>query len=185
MKLIGLTGPAGCGKTTIANYMHEEHGFYHLAFATPIKEALTAMLGISVDRLDDHRYKDLPLVPAIGKSPRELMQTLGTEWGRNMINPDLWGVLLQSKINFNSQIAPNQPIVISDVRFENEADRIRNQGGKIWHITRPNNPHNIGKTHASEQPIKLFPDDIEIVNWAEIDELKTIVDLLLIQEQTQ
>lgn len=167
MKLIGLTGPAGCGKTTIADHLHDAHGFYSLSFAMPIKEALAAMLGVSIDRLENRQYKDAPLI-GIGKSPRQLMQTLGTEWGREIVNPDLWGMLLQRKIDFNLQLAPNQSIVISDVRFENEAKRIRSQGGEIWHITRPSNPHKVSK-HKSENLIEPLPDETVIINKSSID----------------
>lgn len=181
MKLIGLTGPAGCGKDTVANHLEHTHCYYCLSFAEPIKAALMEMLDESPEIFYDRELKEKPL-HCIGKSPRQLMQTLGTEWGRNIINPDIWVILLERRLEIHSIIYKR--FVIPDIRFENEAALIRKHGGAIWRITRPNNPHNIDKTHASEQPIKLFTDDIEIVNGAGIEDLRTIIDSLLIEEET-
>lgn len=89
--LIGLTGSARSGKTTAAKHMAIEHGLLHYAFAQPLK----AMLAQGMNLTDDHlegALKEQPL-PWLGKAPRELMQLLGTEWGRGMVHSDLWLLL--------------------------------------------------------------------------------------------
>jgi len=141
MIVLGLTGPAGCGKSTLAKYLVEQHEFVEIAFADPIRDMLAAMLRIDRDPLlkllADRDYKESPL-PDVGASPRKLMQTLGTEWGRKLINPDLWLALAAQRIEFIETALRHEyrGIVISDVRFENEADFVRTRG-LLLHISRP------------------------------------------------
>ena len=89
MQLIGLTGPAGCGKDTIANFLMETHGFVQIALADPLRDGLKAMLGVTDEQLHRRDLKEAP-IDWIGRSPRELLQTLGTEWGREHVAADLW-----------------------------------------------------------------------------------------------
>ena len=166
MIVIGLTGPAGCGKSTMARHLVEQHEFVELAFADPIRDMLAAMLRIDRAPLDkllsDRKYKESPL-PDIGASPRRLMQTLGTEWGRTLINSDLWVQLIEQRIEY-VEIALRHEyrgIVISDVRFENEANFVRSRG-MLLHISRPDLvPIN---QHESETGVKLHHRDQMVMN---------------------
>lgn len=135
MKLIGLIGRARSGKDTVASYLAIQHKFTHAAFAYPMKEMLGAAFG-NINFRDGDREKPIDW---LGKSPRQLMQTLGTEWGRNLVHQDLWTLLMEQKIL--SEKAPeeagfNASMVISDVRFHNEADMILKHGGELWRIQR-------------------------------------------------
>src|SRR5690348_6899955 len=96
-RLIGLTGKAGSGKDTIADRLVVNKGFTKLAFAAPMKEALNKLFGFDPSDWYDREWKETPL-PGIGKSPRQLAQTLGTEWGRDTINPNLWILLAQRRM---------------------------------------------------------------------------------------
>ena len=99
------------------------------------------------------------IVPVIDRSVRHIMQMLGTEFGRNCIDPDLWVNLMQHRLLGN--IAPY--IVFDDIRFENEAAMIRNLGGLIIHVERAE----LGaKTndHASEMGIMNHYRDIFVGN---------------------
>lgn len=140
MKLIGLIGRARVGKDTVAHYLTRQYNFSHIAFADPMKEMLeTAFGGINFHDGDREQPIDW-----LGKSPRQLLQTLGTEWGRNCIHPDIWTLIAEQKIE-----AATQSIVISDVRFHNEADMILKHGGELWHIQRDTTEKI--NTHVSEQ----------------------------------
>lgn len=150
MHLIGLTGKARSGKTTVSK-MLEIYGYTALSFAAPIK----AML--SVIGLDEPADKEAPL-PALNLSYRQLAQTLGTEWGRTL-HPDLWLILLDATLK---NLPHDAKIVITDVRFENEANWIR-QHGTLWHITRPNHTNNV-RAHSSENGIQYQPGETFIVN---------------------
>ena len=81
--IIGLTGFKGCGKSTVAEIMRENYGYSRHSFAQPIKDMLEAM-GLTKEELYNPKLKEI-VIPEFGKSPREIMQLLGTEFGRSMI----------------------------------------------------------------------------------------------------
>lgn len=168
--LIGLAGPARSGKDTVAGYLASRHGFTRMAFADLLKRMLLAFeLG--------PEYTDGPgkeaIIPWLGCSYRRLCQTLGTEWGRDLISEDLWVKLLDRQIDrlerghaLAMDSRPHYPrIVISDVRFPSEAEWVRDRG-HLWHIRRPGHPGLPGRTgeHPSERPITPRPDDLQLVN---------------------
>src|SRR5690606_32540033 len=86
-RIIGLAGPAGSGKSTVAAILRSRHAYCELPFAKRIKDALANLLEIAPFELERHKEEPLPW---LGVSPRYMMQTLGTEWGRTMIHPDIW-----------------------------------------------------------------------------------------------
>ena len=135
MILIGLTGHAGSGKDTVRNIMETE-GFVGLAFADPIRAMVRELLtsnGIDDAYLDERALKET-IIPELGVSYRHMAQSLGTEWGRNL-QKDFWlrlaGAFLRDQTD-----AGETHFVISDVRFTNEADWVKRQGGQIWRIHR-------------------------------------------------
>jgi hypothetical protein len=141
-KLIGLAGFAGSGKSTVAEYLDWKHSYVRYAFATKIKAMLGLGLGLTLEEMYGEK-KNIPCDRLGGKTPRHAMQTLGTEWGRNLIYPDLWCDLLMDQISREGQSA----VVIEDVRFQNEVSAILKRGGIVWEIVR--NPST--DTHPSEQ----------------------------------
>lgn len=157
--LIGLHGRARAGKDTVADILCRHHGYVRLAFATPLKDMLIA--GGLCRREDlDGPNKEEPL-PHLGVSPRHLMQTLGTEWGRKMIRPDLWILrvdqILQQYWKFTKQI------VVTDVRFPDEAEYLCRLGGEIWHVVRPL-PSNVTALHVSEHGIPVVVNQDSVVD---------------------
>jgi hypothetical protein len=98
------------------------------------------------------------------RSPRHLMQTLGTEWARNSVHPDFWILLAQKELDahhFNGS-----GIVYTDVRFDNEADFIRRNGGLVIHIKRKHGPGVAAHAaaHASEAGVMFHPDRDEVIS---------------------
>lgn len=128
--LIGFTGKAGTGKDTAADFMVRRFAFEKYSFALPIKQALNAMFGWSMSQWDDRAWKETPQ-PGLATSPRILAQTLGTEWGREVIHPDLW-----VKIARRRYVESPYSLVIPDVRFPNEAEWITREGGLVIELTR-------------------------------------------------
>lgn len=154
-QIIGLAGVAGSGKSTAATILVETFGFVRLRFAGPIK-AMMKCLGLSDAEVDGH-LKESPCKILGGKTPRHAMQTLGTEWGRQMISDSLWLDIVKAGI---ASIDPGS-VVIDDVRFDNEACAIRDVGGILIRIARPEVmvPRQI---HPSETA--SFPVDHVIIN---------------------
>lgn len=164
-RVIGIAGRAKSGKDTVADFLKEYCHFKSTAFAEPIRAGMRAILGLE-DKHFQHPDKEVVL-EQFGKSPREMMQTLGTQWGRECVNKDLWLILAGSKIKAHQDAGYN--VAVTDVRFANEADYIRRQGGTIWHISRDvaGTPH----THESEAGISFVEGDSAIDNNGTLDYL--------------
>ena len=176
--LIGLHGMARAGKDTAANYLAAHYAFIAYAFATPLKAALQQMFLLTAAQISGDE-KELPLV-AIGKSPRELMQLLGTEWGRHLVHKDLWLLLAEQHLTNMLELRDGHlpGFVISDVRFENEAQWVRNRGGSVVHIQRPTAPG--VAPHISEAGIALHDNDFVIRNDADLSHLHEQLDHLML-----
>ncbi|GAA0687782.1 adenylate kinase [Dyella marensis] len=166
MKIIGITGVARSGKDTLAKMLISEAGeAVHMSFAAPIREFISGLLGIPLEDLLDGPTKEQAIPELGGKSPRQLMQTLGTEWGREMIDPDLWIKVAQWRLEaLKADMFPPKVVVFSDVRFDNEADMIRSLGGRVVWVSRPG--AGLNTDHISEAGIKMTLSDCRIVNDA-------------------
>ena len=125
--IIGIAGLAGSGKTTAARYLIETHGFTRHRMAGPLT-AMMLCLGLD-ERHTDGDLKEVPSDILNGLTPRYAMQTIGTDWGRKMIGDSLW-------VNAWRNTLPKGNIVVDDVRFENEADAVRELGGLVVRLTR-------------------------------------------------
>lgn len=169
MNIIGITGPAGAGKDTVAAHLTRAYGFRRLAFADPIYEGLAAILGISEDVLRSREGKEKELA-LLGVSPRRLLQTLGTEWGRNTVAADFWLKLVDFRM---AGMPVGTNVVIPDVRFQNELDFIHARGGTVFSVTRSVEPV---AAHASENPDVWAAADIHIRNTSTLDALAGHVD---------
>ena len=165
MKIIGLTGKAGAGKTLVASML----GYRVIGLADPLYAAISAMLDVEVEDLLDRERKEVP-IPWLGKSPRELLQTLGTDWGRDLIRPDLWTLLCRRRLE---KMAADgvEGVAVCDVRFSNEVELVRSFGGEVWRVVRPGaetTPHQ----HRSENGLPDSAIDCTIVNDCGIDDLR-------------
>jgi hypothetical protein len=134
--LIGLCGPAGAGKNTVAEFLTDADGcsYYQMAFADPLYQCISAITGLPVCRLQDRAVKEKP-IPSLGKSPRQLLQSLGTEWGRDSVHPEIWIRIAMERAL--QHMAVGRGVVITDVRFDNEAQAVLAAGGEVWKVARP------------------------------------------------
>lgn len=175
MRLVGLTGPAGCGKDTSGALLSYHHGWRTYALAWPIRRALTAMFGWPDTAWQDREWKETPVAP-YGVSPRRMAQTLGTEWGRDLINPQLWLLRAEQAIDFAAECGV-PGVVITDVRFENEAAWIRRRGGVVVHVHRPG--LRAVESHSSEAGVALQLQDPVVVNDSSIAQLHECLSFVL------
>jgi hypothetical protein len=121
--------------------------------------------------------KELPH-PVFGVSPRRMAQTLGTEWMRNSVVSDGWLRLADEFIKVQKALAafddvPVSGIVIPDIRFENEAEWLRNKGGALWHIVRD---VEAVESHISESGVRHFEGDRVLDNTDSIAWLQGQID---------
>ena len=144
-KIIALTGAKTVGKTTIAKAAQAwAINSKIVSFATPIKEMLWQM-GVPYESLNGNDKE--VIIDPLGKSGRELMQSLGTEWGRKTINEHIWVFAMQKQIERMSE----EIIIIDDLRFPNEANWVLVNDGIIIELKRDGIECN--DNHSSEQPL--------------------------------
>ena len=172
--IIGFAGKKGCGKTAAATHLCATRGFVRHSFAEPIKVMTFHFIksfGLSdVDADQFIRFDKEVVIPKIGVSARHLMQTLGTEWGRDCVHPDVWVMACEDELMRSS--APL--VVFDDVRFENEATLIRDLGGFIIHIER--GTWSPVDAHLSESGLVDQPEDFMIFNDDSLAEFLGQVD---------
>lgn len=176
--IIGFAGLIGAGKTTAALHLVGRHGFERVRFAGPLRAMLRA-LGLSARELEGD-LKERPSRLLGGKTPRYALQSLGTEWGRDCIDPDLWVRAWAAAIEGKPRV------VVDDVRFANEVAAIRGLGGRIVRIARPRpiailtDCHALAKTahlHISERALPRC--DVDVANDGSLEAFLAAVDYVL------
>lgn len=184
--VVGFTGFKGSGKSIAAARIKETFGYVNRAYASPLKEACVTIFGINYDHLTHDREAKETVIPKWGLSPREIMQKFGTEVGR-VFSEDVW---VKSMEEFISQRGYDK-YVIDDVRFLNEAQAIRKDGGIVIGIRRDEavpsltwrdylpdfvcKIFGITKMHASERTMLTHWDDM--VDYT-VDNNGSISDML-------
>lgn len=136
-RLLALVGATGAGKTTLARELVKNHGFVNLHMGRPIKDMLIALGLRGEDVAGEPGQRNAPQPLLGGKSARFAMQTLGTDWGRNMISPDIWSNALGIRIKTELENNPHARIVVDDLRFPNDWEVIQAFGGLILTVRRP------------------------------------------------
>lgn len=125
--IIGFTGPIGCGKSFAARHLVNNHGFTVHKMAGPLKSMMRA-IGLADEHIEG-RLKEVPCDLLCGKTPRHAMQTIGAEWGRDLIGGELWVNLWRASL-------PPGRVVCDDIRYQNEAAMVRAVGGLVVEVRR-------------------------------------------------
>ena len=195
---ISLSGKKRCGKDTVFGFLQDFVEVKRMAFADPLKEACSIAFDIDKKFFYDDDLKDkdfdVPFVLScerlrklamvldfrptedyysVGafkemKTPRQLLQFVGTDLVRKTIKDSFWLDLLELKLKDSSDY-----LVLTDSRFKNERDMLKRAGAILVLIKR-----DIGNEdcHASENDLGLESDyDIVIENNGSLDELKSQV----------
>jgi len=152
--IIAFTGKKYSGKDTAGKGLLRTPGWTHESFAAPIRAAACALMGITLVELQ--RIKEIPQEILGGKRLRDFMQLMGTEFGREMIDYDMWLNALKYRIS------DAKKVVITDLRFPNEAKCVHDLGGIIVEVQRPGQKSY--DTHASEQDLARELIDEILVN---------------------
>lgn len=172
--LIGLCGKAGAGKDTFASQFGSTGTT--LAFATPIKEALSHVFGFSYHQLYGDKKEEID--QRWGISPREAMTKFGTEIMQGWMGPDFWVKRMVLELNSCSAYPL---LIITDVRFPLEVEMIKRRGGYLVEIVRPNldTSYRDPKTlnHVSEQ-LKVEADFV-VINDKDLEHLHSEAQRIL------
>ena len=162
LPIVGFTGFQESGKTTAAKWVAHQFGWRRMPMAGPLKTMLCA-LGLDNRDINGDR-KTAPNDLLCGKTPRHAMQTLGTEWGRNCIGPDIWVNAWKLKLRNWYGLDMVKGVVCDDIRFPNEVEAVKSMGGIVIRIDRPGKR---GDGHASEQIDTLSVDHV-VLNGPEL-----------------
>lgn len=167
MNIIGISGLAGSGKDTVADYLLHNTGFVKVSLADPIKRFAMDVWEFTEEQLfgaskyrnaPDFRYRipnpDGVLDPDVFLTPRHVLQHVGTE-GARAIDGDVWiryAIRTAQRLLEDSDFIYSQrdglernpaaggetkAVIIPDVRFINEVEHIKAAGGKLLRVVRP------------------------------------------------
>lgn len=175
-RVVGISGYASSGKTTVADYLVAFYGYKRIKFADGLKDMLRAV-GLSDESIEGGK-KEEPSQFLCGKSPRYAMQTLGTEWGRNLIGDNFWVNIWALKCEEWLWENQENKVVVDDVRFPNELQAVQAANGICLRIVRPG--IDAVNAHPSECSLDHEPGLIQMVNDQDITTLqwKTVKELL-------
>jgi len=205
--IIGICGFIGSGKDTVADYLVNFHEFRRESFANTLKDAVAAVFGWDRTLLEgrtkearewreqvDPWWAERLAMPTL--TPRWVLQYWGTEVCRKGFHDDIWIASLENKLRYSKD-----NVVISDCRFPNEIQSIRDAGGKIVWVQRGELPdwydtaveanlgHNYAvqdlkmrKIHASETAWVGTEFDTVIDNNRSIDDLYQQAKLIVSNE---
>jgi hypothetical protein len=176
--IIAFKGYAGAGKDAMANVLVEEKGFLRLSFAGVLRDCMEALDpivfatgdGVDPDEPIVKRYKDViseyGYVEAKAQfaEVRDLLQRMGTEVGRNILGQNIWVEAAMKNVD------PNLDYVVTDMRFPNEYEAVKQAGGICVNVLRPGvGPVN---AHPSETAIDEFEYDYTIQNDGTLEDLE-------------
>ena len=157
---MAFIGKAGCGKTTLANYLVHSNNFVKLSFATHLKRIAEEILIRPIDKTN-------PL-------DRKFLQQLGTELGRAR-QKDIWIQHFHKSFRNTKQC----DYVVDDCRFLNEAEYLKSNGFIIIKITGRQLDLGDNAKHASEVEQDQIKADCEINNNGTLEETIEILDNIL------
>ncbi len=169
MVLIAFTGKAGAGKGTAALALHGQTSCI-TSIAEPLKNAASQLFHFTSQQLYDQQEKE-KIDPRWGKSPREILQWLGTDVLRNQFDKEIFTKLLQYRVC--SLCEEYDHVIIDDVRYDNEAELIKQLGGVVIRIVRETDaPMTAHPNHESEHGISDSLVNATIENNGSIEEFE-------------
>lgn len=197
--LIGLGGKLRAGKDAVGDYLEEHHGYVKLGMSDVLNAALqkvgpegpwihldfdVAYLGLTGGFV---RYTDLLATVGYVEAKkhidvREYLQGLGTEVGRDMIDPDVWVNIMAKKIQ--DLLIRGENVVITAIRFPNELSMVNRLGGTSVWIERPDEARGGVEAlagHASETSVTGGMFSRVIQNDSDLETLYGRVEELLAQ----
>ena len=168
--IYGISGKKGSGKDLVGKIIqgNTQPPYRVMKFADKIKDIVCLLTGCSRDDLENREFKNKELGGEWNNmTPREFLQLLGTEACRNVIHPDIWVNALFANYDTSSNYDSNW--IITDVRFENECQAIKDRGGIIIRINRDSD---VVDDHTSETALDNYDGfDFVVDNNGSIDDL--------------
>jgi hypothetical protein len=210
MAIIGLSGYSHSGKDTVGTiiqylqtipsnvsledvldfplthqwWLEEASGWEIKKWAGKLKTMANLFTGIPVEKFEDQDFKKTMLGSEWNMSVRDFLQRLGTDAIRDGLHTNAWVNALMAdykKIDYNDDEQPEFPNwIITDTRFPNEAQAIKDAGGLVIRVDRPGvKPIN---NHPSEIGLDDWKFDYKIANVSDLKALTGTVETILLKE---
>ena len=160
-KIIGIAGLAGSGKDTVGEAIVafgklERENWEIKKFATELKRIASILTGYKIQDFESQEFKNAKLGPEWGDmTVRDMLQKIGTEAMRDNLHPDVWVNALFTTYGYNSRW------IITDVRFPNEIERIKQYDGILIKVVRPGI---VAMEHCSEKALDDFDGWDHVIN---------------------
>lgn len=162
--IVALAGPEGCGKSTVAQILHQHHGFVVGRFSQVLRQAAKLIWELSEDQVNGGSKDEVD--PRYNLTPRFIMQRFGAEVCRS-VYPDTWTEALRRWI----EGAPaGTRIVVDDLRFINEVRMLRSLGAKLVEVHRPFYLYN--PEHESSKGLPHASFDFDVHNTGDLEMLE-------------
>lgn len=174
--LIGICGKKFSGKSTVARLLHNATGYEVVSFADKLKDVCCVLSGCTREDLEDYEFKENKLVPTYlrpycgnAEKPtyRAFLQHFGSEVMRG-VNDNIW---IDCTLGNGAE-----DVIVSDVRFPNEARAIKERGGIVIKVVRDTQ---VEDSHCSEASVNEIDADYTIWNDSTIEDLVANVDSLV------
>jgi hypothetical protein len=164
--VVGLCGPAGSGKSTVADYLARTYGARPFALAEPLKVLIQRAFDVPRAYLYGTQAQKEAVIPGLGLSGRYLMQRIGTNGMRSVFGDDFWVKHTMNEIEDHAVGLA----VIEDVRFLSEASYIRDWCDVprtqtpcyIWKLAHPWLEATADPSHQSEAEWQRVQEDHRI-----------------------
>ena len=173
--ILGLGFRARSGKDCTGEYLQKHFGFTQAAFADKLKKAAMLIFELSYEQvygdrkeIIDSRWND---------TPRNILQKMGTECMRNGYSKDIWVRALEMRIR-REGIANDW--CVTDVRFVEEAQAIKDWGGIVVRVDRPAAPRIATSQHLSETEMDSYTGwDYALNNGSDLPQLYAYIEVMM------
>ena len=175
--ILGISGKIGSGKDTVAYYLQDkfpEHNFLRRAYAFNVKKTVALLTGVDMATILTREGKQI-YVPSFDKTIGQMLQVVGDNM--RTIDGKCWIKSLYNREDKDTNL------IITDVRYINEADDIKERGGVLIKVTGDpigaNRNDTRNKIHISETELDDYDKwDIVFENKPPIENIYKLINIL-------
>lgn len=168
-------------------WLEEQSGWEVRKFAGKLKDIASHLTGIEIEKFEDQEFKKTELGPEWNNmTVREFLQKLGTDALRDGLHPNTWVNALMADYTHTGRYGYDEnkdaiydypDWIVTDVRFPNEAQAIKDHGGIMIRVDKPG--VQAINNHPSEISLDNWEFDYKVVNISDIYTLKTTIENIL------